>query len=752
MDFCSLKQLVRVATRKTATLDLILVNDSSLVSGICTNMSISNSDHSVVKCYLHLPTYTSREEKWPKCVRLYSKTDWSRLSESLHIDWQAQIGDCDVTTGWQRFRAICDVAVNELVPKTTRTPRHRSPWYTAKVHNARKEKQMRWSAYKQNPSEHHYENYKKARNAYTNVARIAICEYEESLSHGDASAFFKYARTRRQAKEAPLALDKNGITQYDKQFCAEEFNQFFVSVFNKPQTYDNPNIEGSKTTVVKKSVNFLRTLPIAMQDVYATLRDLKEKKSPGPDDIPNILLKRCRESLAWPLSILYKKSLDEGRLPQDWRDAIVAPIYKKGNKTVCENYRPVSLTSTVVKVMEKLLCKHIVSHIEANGLIHRSQYGFRRNLNCEFQLAHYLDTVTKLVDDGNSVDVIYLDMQKAFDKVPHRELLKKLEDEFFITGNAKRWLQAYLHGRRQRVRVGHVLSEWSSVTSGVPQGSILGPILFIMYINDMDTVLNNATIYKFADDTKVVSTANTTEDCDCLQKNIAALEEWSNKWKMPFNSRKSAVMHFGKGNARSAYSMNGDLIPDSDVERDLGVYVDSNLNFSTHIDTVVGKARKLCGWIHRVYITRNTDVLLRLYTTVVRPVLEYASVIWSPDTRAQIDKIEKVQRQFTKRIRTVRSLPYIDRLTKLNLESLEVRRNSIDIAVTRSMLSGTFSHLKSMFRLRRNDCLRPTRGHVLSMSHVRCNTAVRKRFLTNRVIKAWNGMPKSVVDEITGNC
>ena len=118
--------------------------------------------------------------------------------------------------------------------------------------------------------------------------------------------------------------------------------------------------------------------------------------------------------------------------------------------------------------------------------------------------------------------------------------------------------------------------------------------------------------------------------------------------------------------------------------------------------------------------------------------LEYASVIWSPDTRAQIDKIEKVQRQFTKRIRTVRSLPYIDRLTKLNLESLEVRRNSIDIAVTRSMLSGTFSHLRSMFCLRRNDCLRPTRGHVLSMSHVRCNTAVRKRFLTNRVIKAWN--------------
>jgi hypothetical protein len=492
-------------------------------------------------------------------------------------------------------------------------------------------------------------------------------------------------------------------------------------------------------------------MSIFMQDVFGVLSNLREKKSPGPDDVPNVLLKRCKESLAWPLSILFTKSLQEGFLPQDWRDAIVTPIHKKGNKTKCENYRPVSLTSTVIKVMEKLMCRHIVAHIEHHNLIHSSQYGFRRGLNCDYQLIHYLDAVTKLLDNGSNVDVLYLDMQKAFDKVPHSLLLKKLEAEFRIVGNVKRWLEAYLCCRRQRVRIGNVLSEWSAVTSGVPQGSILGPILFVMYINDIDCELDNVHIYKFADDTKVLSTVNTTEQHTHFQSNIDALQKWADKWKMPFNCGKSAVVHLGKANRKLPYTMNGTTIRASEVERDLGVYIDSKLKFDIHIDKIVVKARKLCGWIRRVFKTQNTLALLKLYINIVRPVLEYASVVWSPSKRTLIRKIEKVQRQFTKRIRSIKHLSYSDRLSALNIEGLDVRRNTTDIRVTRSLLTNNFSHLNTLYRLRKDDCSRSVRGHALSLAHVRCNTAARQQFLTNRVVKVWNSLPESVIKDAVGS-
>jgi hypothetical protein len=488
-----------------------------------------------------------------------------------------------------------------------------------------------------------------------------------------------------------------------------------------------------------------------MQDVYSVLSNLEERKSSGPDGIPNVLLKRCKQSLALPLSILYNKSLHEGYLQQDWRDAIVAPIHKKGSKTKAENYRPVSLTSTVVKVIEKIINKHIVAHLDKYSLIHDSQYGFRRNLNCEYQLVHYLDTVTKLLDDGHNVDVLYLDMQKAFDKVSHNYLLNKLGDEFHIGGNVMQWLKAYLNNRRQRVRIGTALSEWSVVTSGVPQGSILGPILFIMYVNDIDGVLNLSNIYKFADDTKVLSIVNTKEDCRRFQQNIDALTAWSEKWKMPYNSQKSAVIHFGKNNPQFSYIMNGTCIPVSSVERDLGILIDNKLCFDAHINSIVGRARRLCGWIRRVYTTKNTVVLLRLYTTIVRPILEYASVIWSPFKASYINEIEKVQRQFTKRIRAVNSLCYDDRLSQLGLQSLTERRNISDIHVTCSLLTSNFQHLRALFRMRKEVCARRTRGHALRLEHVRCKCSIRQHFVTNRVVNTWNNLTDAKIRQMQIN-
>ena len=310
-------------------------------------------------------------------------------------------------------------------------------------------------------------------------------------------------------------------------------NNFFCGVFNKIS--EQAGQQQLRANEAKHpNARTLSVITFYMQDVYSVLCKLNERKSAGPDNIPNLFLRRCRESLAWPLAILFNKSVSSGCLPQDWRDAVVTPIHKKGSKQACENYRPVSLTSTVVKVMEKIVWKHIVAHVEGNNFLTASQFGFRGSLNCENQLTHYLDTVTKHIDDGNNVDVIYLDMQKAFDKVPHRELSQKLESQFHITGAVGRWINAYLRDRRQRVKINSAFSEWSAVSSGVPQGTILGPIFFLVYVNDLDNVLRHSVIYKFADDTKIVSVVNTYDDAHRLQEDIGAIEAWSAKWKMPY--------------------------------------------------------------------------------------------------------------------------------------------------------------------------------------------------------------------------
>jgi len=232
------------------------------------------------------------------------------------------------------------------------------------------------------------------------------------------------------------------------------------------------------------------------------------------------------------VSILLRKSLDEGVVPDDWKIANVSPIFKKGDKRKVSNYRPVSLTSQVLKVIETILRDAIVSHLETSNLIRDSQHGFRKGRSCLTNLLVFLDKLTTIVNEGHSADVIYLDFAKDFDKVPHQRLLQKLEGHG-IQGKLLDWISSWLTNRRQRVCIQGKFSSWILVTSGVPQGSVLGPVLFLMFINDLDMGIENW-ILKFADDTKIFSERSEVKDCDKLQKDLELLQKWSIDWQMQF--------------------------------------------------------------------------------------------------------------------------------------------------------------------------------------------------------------------------
>ena len=272
-----------------------------------------------------------------------------------------------------------------------------------------------------------------------------------------------------------------------------------------------------------------------------------------------------KDILAAPLTHLFNKSLREHVVPDTWKTANVTPVFKmKGSKYKTDNYRPISLTSICCRLMESQIKNAIIKHLDQNDIIKDSQHGFTTRRSAVTNLLEYLEKVTSNVDQGKPVDVIYLDLSKAFDKVPHRRLIKILRD-YRIDEEVIRWIEIWLNERKQRVVLNGKTSNWELVLSGVPQGSVLGPLLFIIYVNPLDDIILNLAniVSKYADDTKVGSMIEDDEDHNKLQEALDKINQWAEDWQMKFNEDKCKVIHFGQTNKQREYKLNNKIIQKS---------------------------------------------------------------------------------------------------------------------------------------------------------------------------------------------
>ena len=392
----------------------------------------------------------------------------------------------------------------------------------------------------------------------------------------------------------------------------------------------------------------------------------------------------------------------------------------------------------------------IVKHLTVNKLLSDSQFGFRKNRSTILQLFTVMNEWSEALGNNIQVDTVYLDFRKAFDSVPHRRLIKKLEG-YGIKGTLLEWLKNFLNGRKQRVGINSKASEWTYVLSGIPQGSILGPGLLIIFINDLPGVVGSV-CKLFAVDCKLYKNIESEADLKELQEYILRLCQWSKEWLLGFNFKKCKIVSYGNCQFEYEYYMtdnqnNQCKLSTEESERDLGILFKSNLKFDVHIDNTVNKVNRIIGLIKRKFKYIDSELFLTLYKSLIRTHLDYGNLIFYPTTKKYKQVLENAQRRATRLVPELRGLSYKERLEKLNLSTLEYRRKRFDLIQVFKIIHGLDDiDMNLFFTFTENTQLR---GHNLKLNKPRANKSVRLNSFALRNIPVWNGLTDEIVNSKT---
>ena len=517
--------------------------------------------------------------------------------------------------------------------------------------------------------------------------------------------FFSYAKQFSSTKSTigPLLNERNEYTASSSKM-ANLLSTQYSSVFSKPYA-DSPyySIQESEDDVTITNIEF------SEQDIIDAIDELKNTSASGPDGLAAIFLKKCKDSLARPLFQLWRKCLDQGITPCKLKEAHIIPIHKGGHQGLPANYRPVALTSHVIKVFEKVVRNYIVQFLEDNNKFNDSQHGFRIGRSCVSELLTHYDRIVDILSRGSNVDTIYLDFAKAFDKVDHGIVLKKLS-LLGIRGQLLEWIKSFLSSRSQMVLVNGVLSEPAPVTSGVPQGSVIGPLLFLILIGDIDQNVAQSFLSSFADDTRLLREVNGVQDASALQRDLETVYQWAIDNNASFNNKKFEVLRHGNDEtlklSTNYTAPDGTIITEKSNLRDLGVTMSADGTFKQHITNVCQSARNMCSWILRTFESRSPELMLTLWKSMVIPILDYCSQLWSPSKIGDIQQIEELQKAFTRKIRSSKRDDYWQRLQTFHLYSLQRRRERYRIIYVWKTLEGIVPNLPGRSKIVERTSLR----------------------------------------------
>ena len=526
------------------------------------------------------------------------------------------------------------------------------------------------------------------------------------------------------------------------ELLADQYSSVFSTPKNQPPTI----------TDLENSASTISDIIITPHDIIAAIDELRPTAASGPDGYPAIVLKQCKHELAVPLSILWNKSMDTSYIPSSLKLNLITPNHKGGSKSTPANYRPVALTSHLIKIYEKVLRNKISTFLDTNNLLNKNQHGFRSGRSCLTQLLAHHDNIISLLEDGMNVDVVYLDFAKAFDKVDHNLVLTKAQ-ALGINGRLLSWLQQFLLNRKQSVVVNGKVSSPRDVISGVPQGSVLGPLIFLILISDIDDEILHSFIASFADDTRATKGLKCENDAADLQNDLFRIYQWAERNNMEFNSLKFELIRYGRINdlkdSTSYISPNWTIIEEKEHVKDLSVTMSNDCFFRSHINNIIESAKRISSWIIRTCSTREKIPMLTLYKSLVRPILEYCSVLWAPIAKGDIQRLEEIQQSFLRKIKGI-DKNYHKALKDLNLYSLERRRERYIILQVWKMMEGKVPNLADTddSRIKLQSDIHSRRGRTCLIHKLASTPSHLQKAKQQTVrcfgVKLFNALPKHI--------
>jgi hypothetical protein len=725
------------AAQQSNCLDLCFTHSEQRIGGMKTFPPIGSSDHAAVSAYLQITPL--RFQRKASKVKIW-RTDLDAMTkEAYKLDWNLPL-DSSIDNCWlmlkNKLTSLCD----RFVPRQQHVNRCKPPWFTKELITSINRRRKLWNRYRFSTDPKDYTTYKVQRNLCNKMKHSCRAIYEEKLAESADSApkiIFSYVKKQlKPVDELPLLEDHGKVVSTDSE-RAELLLDHFNSVFHVPSSQtaleavecpENPQWE---------------SLTCTTEEVRLLLSRLDSSKTAGPDNIHPLILKHLAPVIAPAVADLFNKSLSDCSVPSEWKRSIVKPIPKASRPTQVENYRPVCLTSVLSKILEKIVKKFILQRLQNNSTLNNEQHGFMKGRSCATNLLIARHQWIEALNTGTCVDVILIDFSKAFDKVDHEELFTRLST-CGINGKLLSWIKSFICNREWCVRVNDYMTDWQPTPSGVPQGTVLGPILFLIHINDLPEVLHSACAL-FADDLKIWKAVVSENDRRTLQDDLYSLCEWSEKRKLPINPQKTKLLRIGKKleHTDGSYLLHGETLQLESTVRDLGLLTRNDLKSSAHTEKLYVSSLRMLWSLKRSFSTWTEKIALKLYTVFVRSILESSSPAFYPVTLGEKRKLERVQRLATRLIPSLRGLNYQERCRKLNLFTLDYRRLRIDLIYTfRVLRLGDFPHLRCMFQLAE---VTKTRGHPLKLASIRYDNVMHSLCFARRITNQWNRLPESVV-------
>ena len=748
-----IREYTRITNETKSCIDMIITPCRNLIDSVEVLPEI-NSDHKVVCA--KLKTKIRRISTYKRQLINYSKLDENKLKTQLHnIDFEKMINEQDLDTSAELFSEKLFETVKLCVPIRIVTMRDNSaPWINEYILYLRADKNRIHILAKRVDTNEQWAIFRNIRNFYTNEIRKRKQEYiadlDEQIGNGEnfgSKNWWKLVNRFLKNKDMysdtiPPITDPENVnnTIYENLDKADCFNRYFKSQATVPDADDNP-------PPLPVRNNTMPQIILSVQEVENVINNLDSNKAVGPDLIHNKILKAASPVISKALTSLFNKSLSEGHFPSCWKTAHITPIHKKDSKSICSNYRPISLLSCVGKALEKCIQIRLLEFLKENNIINPCQSGFVPKDSTIYQLLNIYDDFCSSLDDKVPTEAIFFDISKAFDRVWHRGLVHKLYS-VGIRGQLLTWFSNYLHNRTQAVVIKGQKSNYLNITAGVPQGSVLGPILFLIYINDLTNNIDSI-IKLFADDTSMYLSLNDNPARTLtLNSDLDKIKTWASTWKVTFNANKTDKLNICNRNTTLPDSLYFDnvLLSTSTHHKHLGIILQNNCKWDEHITNLITRCRThincLCSYKYRL----NRKSLEIMYKSYILPILDYADVIWDNCTERQADTLEQIQIDALKVITgSVRGTSHLSLYNDTGFVPLKERRKRHKLILYFKFTKGLLpEHLIPKFPPLASEVNQYHRRRMQDRYTMNCRTELYRHSFFPSATRLWNNLPENI--------